>query len=479
MMRTMLVQAALALAILFGTANAPVHAQQSSTLGADEARGIAVDAYIYGYSLVTTEVTRVQMSNVAAVEQLRAPTGAFFNVKGYPPATYRGVSATNADTLYSLAWLDLTEPQVFSHPEINGRFFTFELVDLWMIVKDSVGTNTSGAKAMTYLFTGPGWKGEVPKGMTHISFPTRYMVILGRTYAVNNPEDLAKVHALQAQYKVVPLSGYGKPYTFKAPPVDPSPGFSMTEKPQAAILALGTNGYFNLMTRLMAGAAPPAPEDAPILARMARLGIVPGQPFDPGKLDPAVQAALKDVPEIALKRMTEGWDGLGRNVNGWRVTLVGGSYGINYVERGAWAAIGWPSQLPHVSLYPTTTQDSTGQKLTGAGKYTLTFPKGQMPPVNPQAFWSITMYTSDGGLWFYPNPLNKLTVSPRDNLKYNADGSLTLYFQHESPGAAREANWLPAPEGPFALTLRLYWPNTVPPSIIDGTWQPPAVVRVQ
>jgi hypothetical protein len=331
---------------------------------------------------------------------------------------------------------------------------------------------------MTYLFTGPGWKGTVPAGMTHISFPTRYMVILGRTYALDTKEDLAKVHALQAQYKVRPLSAYGKPYEFKAPPVNPNPGFSMTEKPQAVILALGTTGYFNLMTKLMGSAAPPAPEDAPLLARMAKIGIVPGQPFDPSKLDPAVQAALKDVPAMALKRMT--LDSLGgKNVNGWRVTLAGGRYGTNYLERGTWAALGWPSQLPNISVYPTTYVDSTGQKLSGANKYTLTFPKGQLPPVNPQAFWSITMYIIDDGLWFYPNPLNKLTVSPRDKLKYNQDGSLTLHFQHDSPGKDKEANWLPAPEGPFTLTLRMYWPNTTPPSILDGTWQPPAVQRVQ
>ena len=468
--------------LVFGLAGflAPIvaTAQADDTAKVKEMIEIATDAYIYGYSLITTDVTRVQMSNVATVEELRAPTGTFFNIKGYPPATYRGVSATNADTLYSVAWLDLTEPQVFSHPEVKNRFFTFELVDLWMIVKDSVGTNTSGEKAMTYLFTGPGWKGTVPKGMTHISFPTRYMVILGRTYALNTPEDLAKVHVLQAQYKVMPLSAYGKTYTFKAPPVDPNPGFSMTERPQAAILTLGTTGYFSLMTKLMGSAAPPTPEDAPMLARMAKIGIVPGQPFDPSKLDPEVQKALKEVPSIALKRMTSAWDSLGKDVNGWRVTLVGGRYGTNYLERGAWASTGWPSQLPNVSLYPTTYVDSTGQKLSGANKYTLTFPKGQMPPVNPLAFWSITMYTIDNGLWFYPNSLNKLTVSPRDNLQYNADGSLTLYFQHESPGKEKQANWLPAPEGPFALTLRLYWPNSNPPSILDGTWKPAGLVRV-
>jgi hypothetical protein len=444
------------------------------------AQEIALDAYIYGYSLITTEVTRMQMSNVAQAEAMRAPTGTFFNIKGYPPATYRGVSATNADTLYSVAWLDLSEPQVFSHPEIKDRFFTFELADLWMIVKNSVGTNTSGAKAMTYLFTGPGWQGKVPEGMTHISFPTRYMVILGRTYALDTKKDLAQVHALQAQYKVVPLSAYGKPYRFKAPPVNANPGFSLTEAPQKAIAALGTTGYFNLMARLMGSAAPPAPEDAPILARMAKIGIVPGKPFDPSRLAPAVQAALKEVPETAVKRMAATWESLGKDVNGWRVTTVGGRYGTNYLERGAWAARGWPSQLPKVSVFPTTYVDSTGQKLTGASRYTLTFPKGQLPPVNPQAFWSITMYeNTPTGLWFYANSLNKLTVSPRNQLQYNQDGSLTLYFQHASPGKAKEANWLPAPEGLFALTLRLYWPNATPPSILDGTWSPPGVVKVK
>ncbi len=455
-------------------------AQGPQGLSLKEAQEIAIDAYIYGYSLITTDVTRMQMSNVAKVEAMRAPTGTFFNIKGYPPATYRGVSATNADTLYSVAWLDLSEPQVFSHPEIKQRFFTFELVDLWMIVKNSVGTNTSGSKAMTYLFTGPGWKGKVPEGMTHISFPTRYMIILGRTYALDTKKDLAKVHALQAQYKVVPLSAYGKPYKFEAPPVNPNPGFSMTEAPQKAIAALGTTGYFSLMAKLMGSAAPPAPEDAPILARMAKIGIVPGKPFDPNQLAPAVQAALKEVPEMAVKRMAATWESLGKDVNGWRVTTVGGRYGTNYLERGAWAARGWPSQLPNVSVYPTTYVDSTGQKLTGANKYTLTFPKGQLPPVNSQAFWSITMYeNTPTGLWFYPNSLNKLTVSPRNKLKYNQDGSLTLYFQTDSPGKAKQANWLPAPEGLFALTLRLYWPNTTPPSILGGTWSPPGVVKIK
>jgi len=170
------------------------HAVLAQALDAKTAQQIAIDAYIYGYSLITTDITRLQMSNVSTVEEIRAPLGTFFNVRGYPPATYRGVSATNADTLYSMAWLDLKEPMVFSHPEIKGRFFNFELVDLWMTVQHSVGTNTTGTDAETYLFTGPGWEGEVPKGMIHIAYPTRYLGVLGRTYALDTPEDLAIVH---------------------------------------------------------------------------------------------------------------------------------------------------------------------------------------------------------------------------------------------------------------------------------------------
>lgn len=452
---------------------------QAAELTAEEARRIATDAYIYGYSLMTTNVTRIQMSNVAKVEEIKAPLGTFFNIRKYPPATYRGVSATNADTLYSVAWLDLAEPMVFSHPAVPDRFFTFELVDLWMIVHASVGSNTTGSAAETYLFTGPGWKGEVPEGMIHMPFPTRYMVVLGRTYALDTPEDLAKVHKLQDQYKVQPLSSWGKPYTFVASPVDKDPGVPMNEHPQKALLDLGTERYFDWMALLMGSDAPPAAKDAPMVERMARLGIVPGKPFDSSSLDPAVRKAIEDVPQVVLAKLNESWANLGKDVNGWRVTAVGGRYGTDYLLRATWASNGWPSQLPEVSVYPTTYVDGSGQKLDGKNNYTITFPKDAMPPVHPSpgGFWSITMYQIDKGLWFYPNELNKLTVSPRNDLTYNKDGSLTLYLQHESPGADKEANWLPAPAAPFAMTMRLYWPNKKPPSILNGTWSPPPVVR--
>jgi hypothetical protein len=464
----------LAAAALFAT---PLSASAQS-LSPAEARQIAEDAYVYGYSLITTEVTRVQGTNIAKAEpnKLGAPMNQFANVPRYPPAGYRGVSAPNADTLYSLAWLDLSEPMVFSHPDMGNRFYLFEMVDLWMTdLKASPSTRTAGGNAENYLITGPGWSGDVPQGMKHISMPTRYMVILGRTYANGTAEDYKAVNALQAQYKITPLSAWGKTYTPVAPPVNPKPGFSMTAKPQEAILAMGTQGYFNLMAKLMGGDAPPAPEDAPMLANMAKIGIVPGKPFEMGKLDPAVQTALKDTPKTALKKIEANKDALGAIVDGWVVTKGLGTYGTNYIKRAVVAAFGWPANQQDDAVYPYTEVDSTGQKLTGANKYTLTFAKDATPPVN--GFWSITMYEIDQGWWFVPNPLNKFTVSPRDNLKPNADGSVTLYFQNASPGADKEANWLPAPKGAFLPMLRMYWPKENSPSILDGSWTPPAVVK--
>ncbi len=309
--------------------------------------------------------------------------------------------------------------------------------------------------------------------MKQIKSATRYMVILGRTFADGTEEDYKTVNALQAQYKIVPLSAYGKSYAYKAPPVNPNPGFSMTDAPQAVILGMDTSTYFNMMAKLMGGAAPPAPEDAPMVARMAKIGLVPGQPFDIGKLDPAVQAALKDLGKTSLQRIEADKNSLGKMVNGWVVTKDLGIYGTDYMKRAVVAAYGWPANRQEDAVYPYTEVDGTGQKLSGAHKYTLTFAKGQTPPVD--GFWSITMYEIDKGWWFVPNGLNKFTVSPRNDLKSNPDGSVTLYFQNESPGKDKEANWLPAPKGDFIPMLRMYWPKEQDPSIINGSWKPPAV----
>jgi hypothetical protein len=302
------------------------------------------------------------------------------------------------------------------------------------------------------------------------------MVILGRTYADGTEEDYKAVNALQAQYRITPLSSWGKAYTPVTPPVNPNPGFSMTDKPQQVILEMGTEGYFNRMARLMSGDAPPAAGDAPMVASMAKIGIVPGKPFEMSKLDPAVQAALKDIPQTALKKIEANKDNMGEIVNGWIVSKGLGTYGpSDYLKRATVAAFGWPANQEKDAVYPYTEVDSAGQKLTGANKYTVTFPKGETPPAD--GFWSITMYMIDGGWWFVPNQLNKFTVSMRNNPKFNPDGSLTLYFQNESPGPDKEANWLPAPKGDFLPMLRMYWPKESSPSILNGSWKPPAVQK--
>jgi hypothetical protein len=256
-----------------------------------------------------------------------------------------------------------------------------------------------------------------------------------------------------------------------APPVT-DPGFSMTDKPQQVILDMGTDGYFQRMADLMCKDAPPAAEDAPIIARMAKVGVEPCK-YDPSKMPAEVKPTL---PQDAIKLIEANKDKMGAIVNGWVIAKGLGRYGTDYMKRAVVAAFGWPANLQEDAVYPYTEVDSSGAELTGANKYTLTFAKGQTPPVG--GFWSITMYMVDGGWWFVPNPLNKFTVSPRNNLKANPDGSITLYFQNESPGKDLESNWLPAPKGKFIPMLRMYGPNQTPPTILDGSWAPPKVERV-
>lgn len=454
-------------------------ADAKGSLSESEARAIATDAYIYGYSLITTEITRVQMSNVDKADSTHAPPNSFANVPRYPPGNYRGVSAPNADTLYSLAWVDLRrEPIVFSHPDMGKRFFLFPMYSLWMPVIESPGSRTTGGKAADILISGPGWDGQAPAGMQHVKSPTQHMVILGRTYANGTEADYKEVNALQAQYKLVPLSAFGKPYTYRAPAVDPNPGFSMTEKPQKVIDDMDLSTYFGMMARLMGSTAPPAAEDRVILDRMAMIGLEPGKPFDINKLDPKVQDALKGVGKAAQQKIFAQRELSGTKQNGWLVPAAAGAYGQDYLQRALIAAFGWPANLSEDAIYPYALTDGSGHPLIGTNNYTITFPKGNTPPVN--GFWSITMYIDDGGWWFYPNPLNKFTVSLRDRPRFNEDGSLTLYFQNQSPGKDKEANWLPAPTGKFILMMRMYGPKEGQPSILPpgkGTWQPPPVIK--
>ncbi|MGH6623294.1 MAG: DUF1254 domain-containing protein, partial [Burkholderiaceae bacterium] len=235
--------------------------------------------------------------------------------------------------------------------------------------------------------------------------------------------------------------------------------------------------YFGLLATLMKD-NPPVAADAPIIAEMAKLGLKPGQPFDMNAAEPEIQAALKTAPEDALKRIVA-WFRLGVSAgdaklqNGWSFPVVAGTYGTNYIQRAMITYFGLGANLPQDAIYPTARTDAAGQPLDGANSYVVHFEKGALPPA--EAFWSITMY--DDQFFFVPNALNRYTLSTRDKLKPNADGSIDLYFSNASPGKDKEANWLPAPKGKFVLMMRMYQPREKPPSIIDGTWKVPPVTK--
>jgi hypothetical protein len=237
---------------------------------------------------------------------------------------------------------------------------------------------------------------------------------------------------------------------------------------------MDAGAYFKLLAKLMKD-NPPAKADAPLVARMAKLGIVPGKDFDADKLDPAVARGLQGAPKAGLETIEAQFKTAGKSVNRWEVLTRTGLYGTQYAERAFVTLIGLGANRSQDAVYPTSKADAGGKPYSGANKYVMHFDKGKLPPVN--GFWSLTMY--DAGYFFVNNPLNRYTLSQRNKLKLNEDGSVDLYIQHESPGKEKEDNWLPAPEGEFVLMLRLYWPKEKDPSILDGTWKPPAVVQTK
>ena len=444
---------------------------QNGKLSEAGALTLGTEAYIYGYPLVTMEITRRVITNVRAPEGTHAPMNQFANLRKYPDASFRDVTAPNADTLYSSAFLDVSaEPYVLSLPDEDGRYYLMPMLSGWTNVFTDPGSRTTGTGAQTYAITGPGWKGHLPDGVKEIKSPTSMVWIIGRTYCTGTPEDYKAVHAIQDEYKLVPLSAYGKPYTPPAGKVDPS--IDMKTPVRDQVNALDAGAYFKLLAELMK-TNPPAPEDAPMIANMAQIGIVPGQGFDIAKLDPAIAKGLEGAPKAAQEKIMAVAEKPGKLVNGWAVLTDLGSYGTDYVLRAVVTAVGLGANLPQDAVYPKAQLDGDGNTLNGANNYVLTFPKGQTPPV--KGFWSLTMY--DAQYFFVDNPLNRYTLSPRNDLKFNDDGSLDLYIQNASPGADKESNWLPAPKDDFILMLRLYWPNDTPPSILDGTWEPPAVTK--
>ncbi len=442
-----------------------------------EALPDAIEAYVYGYPLVTMEMTRRVMTNVEKPSGTHAPVGQFIKMREYPSAAFRDVTAPNADTLYTTAWLDVgKEPWVLSLPDAHDRYYLFPMLDGWTNVFEVPGKRTTGTGAQKYAITGPGWNGELPPGIVQYKSPTSIVWLLGRIYCTGTPEDYAAVHKLQDEISLVPLGSYGKQYTAPAGKVDP--GIDMKTAVREQVNSLSADEYFNLLAKLLKD-NPPAEADKPMLAKMAKIGIVPGQPFDGSKLGRVAKEALATVPKIANEKimlwMKEGVvAGDMKLEHGWSFTTKTGNYGTNYIQRALITAIGLGANRPQDAVYPTSKGPSVLESYDGKKKYRMHFPKGQLPPVN--GFWSLTMYDED--YFFVKNPLNRQSISARQNLQENADGSVDLYIQHESPGANKESNWLPAPKDKFVLMMRLYWPKETSPSIVDGTWRLPAVQAI-
>lgn len=447
-------------------------AQTSYADDADRQRLLdaAVDAYIYGYPLVTMEMTRRVMTNVVAPDGHRAPMGQFANLRTYPSAAFHDVTAPNADTLYSVAWVDLSkEPAILTIPEERGRYFMMPVLDAWTNVLIAPGSRTTGTRVQRYALVGPGWKGRLPQGViAHVS-PTNLIWILGRTYSSGTQADYAATHAIQDRYSVIPLSAYGKTIAPARGVVDPK--IDMKTPVRDQVERLNAAAYFKLLAELLKQ-NPPAAADAPILARMAPLGIVPGKDFELDKVAPAIGWTLREAVKVGVKKIHAHQETTGVKVNGWTYPRKTGSYGTDYLQRAFIAYRGLGANLPEDALYPTTHVDAEGKPLTGSQRYVLHFPRGQTPPT--QGFWSLTMYNND--YFFVANPLDRHALGSRSPFELNQDGSLDIYIQKDWPGLARELNWLPAPPGNFVLMMRLYWPER---SVLDGAWKPPVVKRVK
>jgi hypothetical protein len=436
-----------------------------------EAYAIGTEAYIYGFPLVVMDITRGVSTATPAAGRSRAPINQFANMPAYPGASFKDVVRANLDTLYTVAWVDLdNEPIVLSVPDTGGRYYLMPMLDLWTNVFGSPGKRTTGTRAGNFLIVGPMWRGTMPAGMrkTYRS-PTRYAWIIGRTQA-NGPRDYAAVNAIQKEYKLTPLSAWGKTYT---PPtgVAVDAGVDTATPPIEQVEHMDGGAFFKHLSLLLKD-NPPAAADAPIIAKLKAVGIEPGKEFDIRKVDPPVADGLNRAAKEAFARIRDSIRNSGKIENGWTVPPKNlANFGTDYDTRAGVAMMGLGANLPEDAVYPTAYLDADGRPLDGINEYVLHFAKGQTPPTN--AFWSLTMYNADS--FFVPNPIHRQHLAYWMPLKYNSDGSLDLYIQSKSPGKDKEANWLPAPaSGPFNVTLRNYWPKQ---AMLDGSYQVPGIQR--
>jgi hypothetical protein len=430
---------------------------------------LARDAYIYAYPLVISHITNLIGCNVEAPVGNFAPVNQLTHMRDVPDENFTIVVRPNADTLYSVLAYDVhDEPLVFSIPDAGDRYYLLPFLDKWTDIFTVPGTRTTGNAAQTFAIVGPTWQGELPKGIRLYRSPTAQGSMLGRTQ-VNGRDDLDAVHAFQDGFSVVPLSGYGTQYTPPKGTVDPELD---TSAPPDQVDRMDAATFFQTFADVMAVNAPHG-NDHPMLDRLARIGIVPGEPFDFAAAPADVQAALDGAAAQALPLIKPAFVSSGTHANGWSTNLTAiGTYGTDYLHRAGVAYGGWGANTAEDAIYPSVTTDQDGSPLSSDERYVLHFSADQLPPA--QAFWSLTMY--DERQLFTANPLRRYAIGDRDDLIFAEDGSLDLLIQRDSPGETQESNWLPAPQaGLFTLNLRLYWPKL---DAINGQWTPPALRRI-
>jgi hypothetical protein len=442
--------------------------------GIAETKAIAEEGFIYGLPLVMNYAVMNEFSVNKDSGQFKGPFNQIINEARVFTYKDTAVVTPNSDTPYSLLWLDLrTEPYVLSVPAIpKARYYSVQLCDGNTFNYGYIGTRATGTDAGDYLVVGPDWKGATPAGIKKVfQSSTQFSIAIYRTQLLN-PSDMPNVVKVQAGYKVQPLSAYLKQ---PAPPAASTIDFPKIDKEMVK-----TNFFDYLDFALQF--APAGPEETAIRAKLATIGIGPGKTFAFKDLSVEHKAAILLGMKEGETKVDKAVANLGKNINGWRVSAAQGDrafYNGNWLLRAAAAKAGIYGNDPVEAAYPLTKALPNGDPIdTGKHNYTITFPAGQLPPVN--AFWSITMYDGKSQL-LIENPINRYLInSPMlPQMKKNPDGSLTIYVQKDSPGMAKESNWLPAPNDTAYLAMRLYWPKVSPPSILppgEGTWQPPAIV---
>jgi hypothetical protein len=427
-----------------------------------EVQRLAAEVYIYAFPLVLTDVTR-------AVETARAPANTFEHRRSLTDASTATAVNPNADFLYSQAWLDLSkEPVVLTVPEPKGHYYLVAMLDAWSNVAGSFGKRTMGEEKVDLAIVGPRWKGSLPGGVSEVKSPTEMAWLFGRIRP-NDRNDLGPATKLQDQIKVVPLSQFGK-RGGKAAAAPASGAVDTKTPPRDQVGAMDAATFYSRLAALLPG-NPPAKEDAPMVEKMKKLGIVAGKPFDVAKLDPLTATSVEEGAKQAREQIVKaGQSGGSADIrNGWKIDRDLGRWGIDYGKRAVAAWRGLGVNAPEDALFMQATFDGGGHRLDGTtGRYMLHFDKGQAPPTD--GFWSVSLY--DDQQHFVANPINRHNIGSGDKLQTNPDGSLDIYIQNANPGKDQESNWLPAPKGTFNVILRVYWPRQ---ELIDGRWNPPGI----